>query len=120
MKMEAIYSSETSVECQRTARRYISEDRTLNIHSVRQEFSCLLCNAKFISVLTKARQWTLSRLSRIQSRTHSAVLPNAFKYCQHSYTYIFHVVSFHNVYKLKFSCISHLHTCYMSRSYHST
>jgi hypothetical protein len=102
LKMEATYYSETSVDFQRTAQRYITQDRTLIIHSVRQEFACLLWNAKFISVLKKARHWTLSLLTRTQGRPHSPVLPNAFtKYCQHIYDYIFHVVSFHKVYKLK-------------------
>jgi hypothetical protein len=32
LKMEAIYSSETSVDTQQTTRRYISEDGTLHNH----------------------------------------------------------------------------------------
>jgi hypothetical protein len=46
LKMEAICSSETSFDFQRTIRRYISEDRTLIIISVSTSASRLLFDSK--------------------------------------------------------------------------
>jgi hypothetical protein len=42
LKMEAIYSSETSVDSQRTEGRYIPEDRTLHNYRCENLKSCIL------------------------------------------------------------------------------
>jgi hypothetical protein len=44
LKMEAIFSSETSVDTQRTTRRYIPEDNTLHNYRCENLRSCTICH----------------------------------------------------------------------------
>jgi hypothetical protein len=59
--MEATFSFETSVEFQRTTRRYIPEDRTVYIESVRGSYE-QYCNTRTRQIhVTKLRRFAYMR-----------------------------------------------------------